>query len=122
MGTRMQQTEQAVTGIFASTDPQPTPDTGGQTVQKLSGIWGSAAGDAASSRQASTGFSPDAFDFKAMEAADTEIYVDHISSDPEGALGQVDSIAADMDPHVFEVQYQSAADDAASSLGCSMGF
>ena|SRR5262245_40845711 len=94
---------------FASTHPT---DTGGQTVQKLSGIWGGAGSES---------YSRDAFDFSAMKTANIETYFD-ISPDPEGALGQVDSFAADMDSHVFEVQYQTAADDAASSLQSSMGF
>ena len=133
-GAGMQDTEKGVTGMFAMAG-----DTGGETVQKLASIWGGSGSESyqgVQQRWDST-----------SEAATS---FDRISGDLKGAIGQVDSTAGDlagalsgpagnacaavgdMDSFVFEdgasepsrsgTQYQSAADDAASSLTSSMGF
>jgi uncharacterized protein YukE len=83
----MQQTEQGVTGMFASAG-----DAGGETARKLSGIWGGAG---------------------------SESYL-QTQQRWDSVLDELDFISENVNRS--GTQYQSAADDAASSLQSSMGF
>ena len=103
-GAGMQQTEQGVTGMFASAG-----DTGGEAVQKLSGIWGGSGSDAylqTQSRWDSTAADLNSA-LKDLGHADQQIQELNTISENINRSG---------------TQYQQAADDAASSLASSMGF
>ena len=94
----MQDTEQGVTGMFASAG-----DAGGQAVQKLAGIWGGSGSDAYQQTQQRW----DSTAADSSEAATKQINELNTISENINRSG---------------TQYQQAADDAASSLQGSMGF
>jgi hypothetical protein len=115
-GASMQDTEKAVGGMFASAG-----DAGGEMAQKLGGIWGGSGSDAYQQTQQRG-------DSTAADTSEAATSFDRISSDLKSAIGQVDAASSPELNTISEntnrsgTQYQSAADDAPSSLANSMGF
>ena len=113
--TGMQDTEKGVTGMFASAG-----DEGGQAAQKLGSIWGGSGSEAYQAVQ------------QRWDSSEAATNFDGISGDLKSAIGQVDAEAANKQIQELNTiseninrsgtPYQSAADDAASSLQGSMGF